>query len=75
MNVLIVTDESQRTPYMEEMDGKRSSIFSLYCNLNCKFVNLIQSLMLYTKRTDMELSIDIPKGFIEQLHIDIMHFK
>ena len=67
--------ESQRTPYGEEMDEKISSIFSLSCDLNCKFVNLILSLMLYTKRTHMELSFDIPKGFIEQLHIDIMHFK
>ena len=73
--MLIVTDESQRTPYMEEMDEKSSSISSLSCNLNCKFVHLIRSLMLYTKRTHMELSFDIPKGFIEQLHIDIMHFR
>ena len=28
--------------------------------------------MLYTRRTHMELSFDIPKGFIEQLYIDIM---
>ena len=75
MNVLIFTDESQRTPYMEEMDGKSSSIFSLSCYLNCKFVNLIRSLILYTKRTHKELSFDIPKGFIEQLHIYIMRFK
>ena len=31
--------------------------------------------MLYTKRTHMELSFDIRKGFIEQLHIDIIHFE
>ena len=31
--------------------------------------------MLYTKRTHMELLFDIPKGFIEQLYIGIMHFK
>ena len=31
--------------------------------------------MLYTKRTHKELSFYIPKGFIEQLHIDIMHFR
>ena len=55
VNVLIVTDESQRTPYGEEMDEKSSSIFSLSCNLNCKFVNLIRSLMFYTKITLMKL--------------------
>ena len=49
MNVLIVTHEIKRTPYGEEMDENSSSIFSLSCNINCKFVNLIRSLMLYTQ--------------------------